>query len=73
MLLKVRQRSVLKAVGDPGATDGLLAHAGDHLGDVNEGPCVITRYTRADDDVPKRKNTSGKIWNTRINPALPTL
>lgn len=57
MLLKVRQRSVLKAVGDPGATDGLLAHAGNHLGDVNEGPCVITHDTRADDDVLKRKKT----------------
>lgn len=55
MLLKVRQRSVLEAVGDPGATDGLLAHTGNHLGDVNEGPCVITHYTRADDDMLKIK------------------
>lgn len=51
MLLKVRKRSVLKAVGDPGATDGLLAHAGNHLGDIDEGACVVTRYRRADNDV----------------------
>ena len=37
MLLKVRQRSVLKAIWNPGATDGLLSHTSNHLWYVYEG------------------------------------
>ena len=38
MSLEVGQGPVLEPVGYPLAVDGLLADAGDHLGDVDEGP-----------------------------------
>ena len=34
--IEVRQGSVLESVWHPLSIDGLLAHAGNHLGDVDE-------------------------------------
>ena len=40
MFFKVRQGAILKAVWHSRSTYGLLAHTGNHLGDIDERTCV---------------------------------
>ena len=43
MSAEVGEGAVLEPVGDTLPVDGLLAHAGNHLRDVDEGPCRTTK------------------------------
>ena len=43
MSAEVGEGAVLEPVGDTLPVDGLLAHAGNHLRDVDEGTCRTTK------------------------------